>query len=146
MPQIKGSSNSNYLGLSGPCGEYLMAWSGELFSQGLYIHLTWLAGPLGDLFIPTGNLVESTDSLVVPKVWSSWSPRLAFPRNWLRQRHLLPAWKEERNLDLWVLVLPIKEWTLTAASLTLPGLCMLLALVQLLKEIPVQIILAFFWL
>ena len=45
---------------------------------------------------------------------------------------------------LWVPVLPIKEWTLTAASLTLPGLCMLLALVQLLKEIPVQIILAFF--
>ena len=69
MLWIKSHSSFNYLGLYGPCGENLTARSGELFSQVLYIHLTWLAGSLGDLFLPVGNLVESTDSSVVPKVW-----------------------------------------------------------------------------
>lgn len=65
MPWIKSSSNFNYLGLCGPCGDYLVAGSGVLFAQRL-MGLLNLAGLLGHLFLLVQNLVL-TALLLSPK-------------------------------------------------------------------------------
>lgn len=68
----KSHSSFNYLDLYGPCGEYLTARSGELFSQVLYIHLTWLAGSLGDLFFQLEILLRAQTLLLSQSVVFPW--------------------------------------------------------------------------
>lgn len=106
---MKSSSNLNYLGLCGPRGEYLMAGNGELVSQVLYIHLTWLAGSPGDFFFfPLEILFRAQTLLLSPK--SGFLGQRGWHFLWIGYGKGISRLPEDRSemWPSWVLVLQIQ--------------------------------------